>query len=395
MFTSHRILHIMRAPVGGLFRHVLDLAAAQAERGHHVGIVADSSTADRLTVLRFKSLEPHLSIGVHLMPINRKPGLGDLLATRQVAFHADRVGAAILHGHGAKGGAYARLAGRGLAAKGSRVATFYTPHGGVLNFKPGTLEASFYHNTERALAQMTTGIIFESAFARRMFADYIGLQGIASRVIPNGLHPADFNARPTVHGAADFVFIGELREVKGIDVLLRALATLNATRRTTAVIVGSGPDAASLRALAGELGLANVVRFPGALPAREALPLGQCLLVPSRKESFPYVVLEGAAAGMPILATSVGGIPEIMAAEVDSLLPAGDDRALADAMTAHLADPEPGKARARRLKAFVAERFTVEAMTEQVLGFYDDAAARSHSKTGAGLGCEATSPATI
>ena len=62
--TSLRIIHCLRAPVGGLFRHVRDLAIAQAARGHQVGVIADSNAHDRLTEQRLADLIPHLALGL-------------------------------------------------------------------------------------------------------------------------------------------------------------------------------------------------------------------------------------------------------------------------------------------------------------------------------------------
>lgn len=372
-----RILHCMRAPVGGLFRHVLDLAAEQATRGHAVGILADASSGDALTAARFGAIEPALSLGLKLVPMSRKPGFGDITAARAVALHAATLDLDVLHGHGAKGGAYARIAQRLLPRKSrGRVKSFYTPHGGTLNFAPGSAEAQVYHTLERVLAGMTSGLIFESDFARRTFAERIGSLGIPERVVPNGLQPADFRAYAPNVDAADFLFIGELRDIKGVDVLLRALRQLNDRRPTTAVLVGSGPHAAALEDLATNLELETVVRFAGAKPASEAFPLARALVVPSLKESFPYVVLEGAAAGLPVIATDVGGIPEMVAGTDTRLVPSGDAAALAGAMQDTLDDPEAARARAERFKANVAAKFTVERMAADIVDFYRTVSAR-------------------
>ncbi len=314
----------MRAPVGGLFRHVLDLAAEQAAQGHEVGILADATACDALTDARFAAIEDKLALGLKRIAMSRRPGLGDLNAARAVAAHANSLALDILHGHGAKGGAYARIAGRGVRGRdGQRPAVFYTPHGGTLNFPAGSMEGRVYLRLERVLARFTSGIIFESDFARRTFDDKVGPIPTAWRVVPNGLQPSDFTPHKPAPDAADFVFIGELRELKGVDVLLRALAHLKGEGPVSAVIVGAGPDANRFQALARDLDLSDAVRFPGAMPAASALPLGRILVVPSLKESFPYVVLEGAAAGVPIVATRVGGIPEIVADTDTGLVPPG------------------------------------------------------------------------
>jgi glycosyltransferase involved in cell wall biosynthesis len=366
-----RILHIMRAPVGGLFRHVLDLAAEQAALGHDVGILADATASDALTDQRFAAIAPNLSLGLKRIAMSRKPGIGDLSAAQAVATHATSLGLDVLHGHGAKGGAYARLAGRVVRGRDGRPArVFYTPHGGTLNFPAGSWEGRVYLGLEKLFAAMTSGIIFESDFARRTFAEKVGVLATPARVVPNGLQAADFVQQTPPADAADFVFIGELRDLKGVDVLLRALRRLNDWRPVSAVIVGSGPHGDRFKALAAELDLNDVVRFPGAMPAAAAFALGRALVVPSLKESFPYVVLEGAAAGLPLVATNVGGIPEIVADTDTLLVPAGDDAALADLMRGVLVDGAAAAARAGRLKDNVAAKFTVARMTADILDFY-------------------------
>lgn len=369
-----RILHVMRAPVGGLFRHVLDLAGAQADRGHSVGIVADRNAADALTMQRLSAIAPKLRLGLALVPMRREPGLGDVAALRSVVKIARALDLDVLHGHGAKGGAYARLARSWLRRRrGARVAAFYTPHGGALHYRRGTAAGTLFAGLERLMGRMTDGLIFESAFAREAYRRLAGEGGGPQRVIPNGLGPADFAARTLAADAADFLFIGELRALKGVDVLLRALADIAARRPVRAVIVGAGADADNLKAEAHALRLDGQVAFAGALPAREAFALGRTLVVPSRAESFPYVVLEAGAAGVPLIATSVGGIPEIVAGTETPLVPPGSAEALAAAMTRALGDPQAAAAHARALREAVAAKFTVAAMTDAVLDFYRSA----------------------
>ncbi len=365
-----RILHCLRAPVGGLFRHVLDLASEQAARGHEVGILADSNATDRLTGPKFAAIEPAMKLGIARIPMGRAPGLGDFRAYRSVFKHARQLNLDVLHGHGAKGGAYARLAARSLKKKGRPVRAFYTPHGGSLNFKPGTLEGRLFLSIEGLLEPHTDGLIFESAYAARVYRERVNAAGAPERVIPNGLQPEDFAGFPPAPGATDFLFIGELRPIKGIEYLLDALAALNAGRRATATIVGSGPNSDELQMKSAALGLGPVVTFTGALPAREALRLGRIMVVPSLAESFPYVVLEAAAAGLPLISTSVGGIPEIVAGTDTGLIPPGDAVALSAAMRDTLDNPDTATARAMRLRENVSTKFTVAGMTTAVLDFY-------------------------
>ena len=367
-----RILHCLRAPVGGLFRHVLDLAGRQAELGHHVGMIADSQSADALTHPRLSAIAPKLALGLHRVPMSRAPGPSDVKAHRAITALARPLNLDILHGHGAKGGAYARLAARALKAKGQTVKAFYTPHGGTLNYAPTSLEGRIYIHLEKVLDKLSDGLIFESGYAARLYGERIGTGRAPRRVIHNGLQPSDFAPVTAAASATDFLYIGELRAVKGIDVLLRALATVNAGRAAplNATLVGSGPDGAALNSLTAELGLSTAVSFPGAMPANLAFPLGRALIVPSLKESFPYVVLEAAAAAMPLISTNVGGIPEIVEATDTPLIAPNDVPALAAAMAALVNNPITAHARAARLKIAVAGRFTVSHMTANVLDFY-------------------------
>lgn len=368
-----RILHVMRAPVGGLFRHVLDLAGEQARRGHFVGLIADKNATNALSARRLADIEPHLRLGLSLIPMSRQPGLGDLFALRSVAKVARALDLDVLHGHGAKGGAYARLARPLLALHGQRVRTFYTPHGGSLHYKPGTLAGTVFRLLEWVMGRMTDGLIFESAFAQDAYGRLAGTGGAPRRVIPNGLQPSDFTVTPPAADAADFLFIGELRALKGVDVLLKALAEILGTRPVRAVFVGAGPDAEAFKTEAQRLGLGGHVTFPGAMPAANAFPLGRVLVVPSRAESFPYVVLEAGAAEKPLIATAVGGIPEIVAGTDTVLIQPSSVTELVRAMEETLEDPARAEALARDLRASVQRRFTVEAMTDAVLDFYRSA----------------------
>lgn len=365
-----RILHCLRAPVGGLFRHVLDLAAEQARRGHDVGILADSNAEDRLTNQKFAAVAPLLTLGILRTPMSRNPGIGDYQAYRVVLAHAAPLNLDVLHGHGAKGGAYARLAARALVRQGKPVKAFYTPHGGSLHYKPGTPQAMVFLNLERILERCASGLIFESAYAARIYAERVQTPRAPYRVIPNGLQPDDFELATPASNATDVLYVGELREIKGIEFLIDALAALNKAQRVTATIVGSGPSAESLKAKVTGLGLEHVITFTGALPARQAFTLGRIMVVPSLSESFPYIVLEAAAAGLPLVATSVGGIPEIVAGTDTALIPPGNSAAIETALRTVLNDSDSATGRAGRLRANLQDKFSVARMSESVLEFY-------------------------
>jgi glycosyltransferase involved in cell wall biosynthesis len=363
------ILHVFRAPVGGLFRHVLDLTRGQIARGHRVGLIADSHTGGENAEKVLRELAPSLALGFSRFPMRRHANPGDLFALAHVLRRCAQTGADIVHGHGAKGGAFARLTfGRNRAVRA------YTPHGGSLLFGHDTLAGKFYLMTERLLMLRGDLFLFESAYSAAIFRRKIGNPPGLVRIVHNGVSRAEFEPIVARSDATDLVFMGELRSVKGIDVLIEAIALLRRDGRSvTATLVGSGPDRDALGAQVERLGLSGDVRFKPAMPGHEALTLGRIMVVPSRAESLPYVVLEAAAGGKPLITTRVGGIPEIYGPLSDALVPPQDAPALARAIGAALDNPAATIETARLLRERVAASFSVDTMVDGVLAGYQAA----------------------
>ncbi len=357
------IIHVLRAPVGGLFRHVVDLAGGQAARGHRVGLVTDSQTGNEHAEAILGSLATGLAFGVTRIPIRRQPGPDDALGVWHVASRLRATRADVVHGHGAKGGALARLA---PATRG--IVRAYTPHGGSLHDSVG---GKIHILLERMLMRRGNLYLFESAFAFDAFRDKIGNPPGVSRVVHNGVRPDEFEPVPTGPAASDIVFLGELRALKGVDVLIDAIDRLRATGHPlTAAIVGDGPDSSTLRTHAERLGLADAIRFHPPMPARAAFALGRMVVLPSRAESLPYVALEAAAAGKPLIATRVGGIPEIFGPLGRALVTAGDAGALARSIAAAMDDPEATREAAEALRARIAAGFSTDVMVDAILSAY-------------------------
>jgi glycosyltransferase involved in cell wall biosynthesis len=373
MAGAHRplkILHVLRSPVGGLFRHVIDLARAQSARGHQVGIVADSSTGGVRGDTAFAALTPNLALGLTRVRMSRHVGASDVSAQRHVARRASDTGADVLHGHGAKGGAYARLCG-------GRAVRVYTPHGGSLHYSRSSPVGMLYLTLEQMLMTRTQLFLFESRYGRDVFTAKIGTPKSLVRVVHNGVTAEEFVEIAPQADASDVVFIGELRHLKGVDVLLDALAALaKEGRHLTATIVGAGPDAEQFHSQAKQLGLDSSIRFRNPMRAREAFTLGRLLVAPSRAESLPYIILETAAAAVPMITTDVGGIPEVFGPQSGRLIPPGDPTALANAIAAALDDPTTLRNEALTLRARVQAEFSAEVMADNVLAAYHEALAR-------------------
>lgn len=371
-----RILHVFRAPLGGLFRHVLDVARGQAERGHEVGIFCDATTGGARADEVFSELAQTLSLGITRVPMSRYPSRTDVKAQLAEMALRRRLDPDIVHCHGSKGGVYGRIPA--LFSPGRRYVTAYTPHGGSFNYKPGSPEHKIYMTVERLLERATDMFLFESRFIAGRFEAHVGHQPRTDhRIVLNGISEAEFE--PISHSAASFdlLYLGELRSAKGVDTLIDALALLR--RRDGLVprilIVGSGPDEAELKGMTVSRGIADQCVFEPPGPIRKALARARAMVIPSRAESLPYVILEAAAAAQPLISTDVGGINEIYGPRHrHRLIKANDPAILAEAIRAMLARSESERlAEAADLAAHVRQHFQLDAMVDGVIAAYRDA----------------------
>jgi glycosyltransferase involved in cell wall biosynthesis len=362
-----KIIHVFRAPIGGLFRHVRDLARGQTELGHDVGIVCDSSTGGDYATQLLAELKPFCALGIERHPISRMPGLGDLAGARAVTAIAKRLQPDVLHGHGAKGGVYARLAGYWSGKR-----SFYTPHGGSLHHPARWPMNLAYTATEKVMRNLGTGLCFVCDYERLRFDRMIGISGKPYEVALNGLWPEEFQAPQTNSNATDFLFVGEMRDYKGVDLLLQALARLPSASLT---LVGDGPSIEDYKTMAATLGIANRTSFKGRMPMGEAVKMGRIMVLPSRFESFPYVVLETAAAGLPLITSSVGGIPEVVPKQM--LCEPLDVPTLAGRMAALLANPQQMKDVGETYAKHILATCNATEMTRKITNFYKSADTQS------------------
>lgn len=372
-----RIVHVLRAPVGGLFRHVLDLAHEQIARGHAVGLITDSLTGGARGAAQLAELSPSLSLGLLRLPIRRPPHVTDLSVLLTVGRRLAELNPDVVHGHGSKGGVLARLAGpwkpRFAAVR------VYTPHGGSLNYHPGTRMHRLFMMMEAVLAWRTDLLLFESAYIADRFENFVGKPRDLALIVRNGIAPRELEPVTPNSDAADLLYVGEFRSAKGLDTLIDALGLLAATaqRRPHLVLVGDGPEKASLSARAETLGVASQLSFRAPMAARRAFAEGRILVVPSRSESLPYIVLEAAGAHKPIIATRVGGMAEIFGPYSNRLIPCDNPGILRDALARTLEDsPHDSEKKTEELADYVGAHFSLSGMVDGVIAGYREAIAR-------------------
>ena len=247
MTQKLRIVHCFRSPVGGIFRHVRDLTRG-AGRGRPSGrhrLRFDHRRRIRGAAVRRDEAD-QLALGVHRTPMQRHIGPGDIAAAWRTYSIIKELQPDVLHGHGAKGGVYARMFGSLLRVSRSRVARLYSPHGGSLHYDETTLTGKLFF-----AARAADGALHRPPAVR------LGLR--AARLSPQGRRAARAEQRwsttacarpsssrsPAAPDAADFLYIGMMRDLKGPDLFIDALAsveTRDRPRRSRAVMVGDGDD---------------------------------------------------------------------------------------------------------------------------------------------------------
>ncbi len=371
-----RILHIFRTPIGGLFRHVMDVARGQIARGHAVGIICDSSTGGARAEAALEELRPLLALGLTRFPMSRNPGLSDIPALGAVRRLVRERRPDIFHGHGSKGGLFARLPAFYDRNWPTRI---YTPHGGSFHFAGDAPRDRLYRLVEKTLSHKTSLFLMESAYIARRAEQDIGPIKRPVVIVHNGITEPEFEPIAPQADAKDILYLGEMRVLKGVDTLLHALARLSGDgRRLSALLVGAGPDEENIKNAAQELGLAGQVTFAPPQPIREALSRAKLMVMPSRGESLPYVVLEAAAAQMPLIATNVGGIPEIFGPFAGRLVPPGEAGLLAAAIKNMVSKSEvERRTETSALAAHVRAGFSYDGMIDQGIAAYRQALGRS------------------
>lgn len=192
------------------------------------------------------------------------------------------------------------------------------------------------------------------------------------RVAPMPADVARFRDADAARIPGRFLFVGRLNKQKGLGELLEALAWTPPD--VSLDVVGDGEDAAPLHALAEHLGVAGRVHWRGQLPRSEIPDVyrrAQALVIPSRDEGLGLVAVESQLARTPVIAYRSGGLPDVVSPEWGgTLVPAGDTRALADAMRNLAADPEAAAEHGSTARALMLDRFSPSAVAATYLEIY-------------------------
>jgi glycosyltransferase involved in cell wall biosynthesis len=367
-----KVVYVTTIERGGPIAHLQTLVPAIAATGVSVHVVCASAAV----AATFREAGVECSV----LPIKSKR---DVLGARRL-WPVLRE-ATIVHSHDRRAGLFARPQARLAGAK-----AVHTLHGvpeeiavrlgrSVSHELPGTtkLRAAWfrwgYPRVETLLASLGHVIVPSQALA-----DFLADHGLARErihVVPHGVRPAADRRSEPHSGPLRLVTSAALEYWKGIDLLLAAAARVPGDLHLD--VYGDGSLRGELARDARERGLDAA--FHGFVPAaHERLADADIFVLPSRGDNAPMAILEAMAAGLPVVTTRVGGIPELVADEETGLLVAPDDAAeLAHAIERLAVDPELRARQGARAVARVAAEFSVERAVTSTIAVYEELCASS------------------
>ncbi|MEI7529967.1 MAG: glycosyltransferase family 4 protein [Elusimicrobiota bacterium] len=378
--TGH-IMQIQGEPAGGIRRHVHSIILGlQGAPGLKQSYACAAAAGDAGFKRDLPALMGALEGRLLDLEIGKRPAPADILNLIKLARYIRERGVTIVHGHGAKGGAYARLLG-GLCG----VKAVYTPHGGAVHKMFGWTEDKLYAAAEKFFFGFTDYFIFESSYTAGAYFAKVGKEPRNWTVNHNGIPPPDLAAvqlralalgyRPASGGALNVGVFGILRPQKGQLYAIRAAAELAARNvRIKLHLYGKGPDKAALEGEASRLGLAGDVLFHGEVAVPEPhMAAMDVILIPSLFEAFGYVAIEAFSLRKPVVAAAAGGLKEIIRDGTDGLLVSpGDPLAMAGALERLSADA----GLRRELAGKGQERFSLEFTEARMIGRVSEIYAR-------------------
>jgi glycosyltransferase involved in cell wall biosynthesis len=341
-----RVLLIHQPVDGGVGRHVADLARGLP------GLGFETITCGPAPPAGIDGGREHVPLD-----LRRSVSPRDLRMVAEFARILDRVRPDIVHAHSSKAGAVARLA----KLTHRRIPVLYTPHGFAFagHFRLRA-ERRAYRDAEWALGRLTDRAVCVCQAEARLARLVVPPARV--RVVYNGVPAADDGvpaAGDGVPAAGDghvvdamerlgrrgpiVCTLGLMRAGKGVESLIDAAPTVLARHPQAGFAIwGDGPETEALSQRARLRGVADAVHFLGPTTDPVAAVRGSTVFVmPSWRESFPYVVLEAMSAGLPIVSTDVGGVREAIGHEQHGLLvPPNDPGSLAQAISRMLADED-------------------------------------------------------
>jgi glycosyltransferase involved in cell wall biosynthesis len=348
--------------VGGATIHVRDMAAAMLDRGHDV-LVLVGGTGPVTAQLEGVGV-PYHSLQHLRRPINP---VRDFAALRELTNALGEFRPSLVSTHTAKAGWIGRL-----AAAEAGIPAVHTPHGWPVSGRFPAPSAAVFAVAERAAARWGGSVICVSESERRIALAKRFAHPGRLYVVHNGVRdvPPEFRASPECEPVR-IASVARFEHPKDHATLLVALAALR-TRPWSLDLIGDGPTESRMRRLSERLGVAGRVRFRGYQPDPEpVLAAAHMFVLSSRSEAFPRSVLEAMRAGLPVVASDVGGVRESVAhGDTGILVPPEDPQSLAAAIDRLLTAPTVRARLGENGREVFERRFRLEHTVEKTLGVY-------------------------
>lgn len=370
---------ITRLNIGGPAQHVILLSAGLPKEEFETLLVVgkeEEGEGSLLDLARAKGFQPLLLPRLH-RPIRPPDDLSTLVALFRLF---RRWKPHIVHTHTSKAGTLGRLAAR---AAGVPIVV-HTFHGHIFEGYFSPWRAKAFLNLERLLATLTTRIITLSEGQRReLLALKIGSEEKLA-VLPLGLELDHFSASAAKSGQLReelglseegrlVGIVGRLVPIKGHEIFLQAARSVAEKLPSCRfLVVGDGPERSELQGMAEALGISSKVLFLGWRRDLDRIyaDLDLCTLS-SYNEGTPVSIIEAMAAGVPVVATQVGGVKDLVTHhETGLLVPPGDSQALASAIVTLLNDPEGAQRMARAGRERAYPFYDVKALLSRMSAFY-------------------------
>lgn len=378
-----RVLRVIaRLNMGGPALHVAYLSAGLAERGYDTTLVAGTLARGEGSMAYVAANRGVEVVKVDALSREISP-LHDVLSVLRLARLIREQRPQILHTHTAKAGAVGRLAAL-LASDARPPIIVHTFHGHVLRGYFGLPKTMAFRLLERWLARITTRLVAVSPQVRD---DLVGL-GVAPAekftVVRLGIELGERlggsqtrDETRSLLGIAPETFVvgwvGRMTGVKRTDDVLAAVVELRRRGVDAALLmVGDGPDRDHVEARASELGIVRSCFFLGYQEDVAGwYQAFDTMILPSANEGTPVVVIEALASGCPVVATSVGGVPDVVQEGVDGfLVPAGDTHAMAERLERLAGDPELRRRMGDAGRQSMPARYAVERLVDDVDQLY-------------------------
>lgn len=360
------VLLILGAPEGGVGTHISSILKS-LKKTFNFYLLTSLDKADQsfLADMPLYTSDMHDILSIK---IEKKPSLYDLKNIYTLYKHYRDLNIDIIHGHGAKGGLYARILGKLLHTK-----VIYTPHGGSLHQMHGTFKNIFYKRVEGFLFHFTDKIIFESNYTKNIYTDKINSDTTNMLVNYNGVKIVKCTSITQNEPKSIISSFGTLRHLKGHDLLIKAVALLlHKGLDIHLIIYGDGEERENLTKLINTLNITKKATLYGHVEDVEKYMLSSKLIVhPSRFEALPYVPLEAMNLCRPVIVSNVGGLEEIVQHNKNGLVfQNGDIKDLAEKIEMMITDRHNTSNLIHNAKETVSNQFNEVKMLEVLSTVY-------------------------